>query len=405
MSVYAALLARPGARALAVACSVGWLSYASLGLAVVLLVEVSSGSFAAAGAAVGAFSGAAGTLAPFRGRLVDRHGARALLLLAGGYGLGLCALLLGSAARWPTAAFICAATVAGGFAPPLIAVARALWPHVAGAEFTRAAHALNALLGDLGMVLGPAAVGGLAAWLGPAAALAALGAGPLMGCAIVSWLGVPHRHDGSPARNGGTLLASPGLRTLAGAGVSLGLALGALEVAAPALAAHEGAPESAAIPLAAFAAGSVASSVWAGQSGRAGEPQRRYVVGFAWLAVVLSLCLFIRTLPWLAAVLAVAGIGFGLLNVALLELLDTVVPGRNAVEALTWLTSAEGLGLAVGGAIAGALATASLGAAFAVVALAAPCGAVVTFVRRGTLAAIDGSRATVADRTRERPPG
>ena len=47
----------------------------------------------------------------------------------------------------------------------------------------------------------------------------------------------------------------------------LGVAIGAVDVAAPALAAEEGAPELAAIPLAAFAAGSVGASLWAGQAG------------------------------------------------------------------------------------------------------------------------------------------
>jgi GH15 family glucan-1,4-alpha-glucosidase len=41
---------------------------------------------------------------------------------------------------------------------------------------------------------------------------------------------------------------------------------------------------------------------------------------------------------------------------ALLELLDTLVPARNAVEALTWLTSAQGAGLALGAVVAGSLA-------------------------------------------------
>jgi MFS family permease len=386
MSVYAALLARPNARALALACSVGWLSYGSLGLAVVLLVEHSTGSFATAGAAVGAFSGAAGVLAPLRGRLVDRHGRNALLVLAGGYTLGLVALLLGAWWRWPAAALVCATTMAGALAPPLIAVARALWPRVAGSDLARAGHALNALLGDLGTVLGPAAAGGLVAWLGPAAALAALGAGPLAGCAIVASLGVPRNAEPAPSWRGGALRASAGLRTLVGAGVPLGLVLGALDVAAPALAAHEGASELAAIPLAAFAAGSVASSVWAGQSGRAGDAPRRYVLGFALLALVLALCLLVSSVAWLAAILVFAGAGYGLLNVATLELLDEVVPARNAVEALTWLTSAEGLGLAAGAAIAGFLATESPGTALTLVALAAPSGALVGFVRRRTLA-------------------
>jgi MFS family permease len=183
------------------------------------------------------------------------------------------------------------------------------------------------------------------------------------------------------------LSASAGLRTLVGAGVPLGLVLGALDVAAPALAAHEGAPELAAIPLAAFAAGSVASSVWAGQCGRAGDPQRRYVVGFALLALVLVLCLVVTSVLWLAAILVFAGAGYGLLNVAMLELLDEVVSACYAVEALTWLTSAEGLGLAAGAAMAGFLAAESPDTALALVALAAPGGALIGFIRRRTLAA------------------
>lgn len=65
------------------------------------------------------------------------------------------------------------------------------------------------------------------------------------------------------------------------------------------------------------------------------------------------------------------------------------MPARSAVEALTWLTSAEGLGLAAGGAIAGALATESRAAALALVALAAPSGALLAFIRQGTLAPLE----------------
>lgn len=53
---------------------------------------------------------------------------------------------------------------------------------------------------------------------------------------------------------------------------------------------------------------------------------------------------------------AVAGAGHGRFAVALLELLDTLVSARNAVEALTWLTSAQGAGLALGALGGGVLA-------------------------------------------------
>jgi MFS family permease len=362
------------------------MSFASLSLAVVLLVYHATGSFAAAGAAVGGFAGAAGALAPVRGRLVDRYGTTALLALSGSYSLALVALLFGAAWRWPGVPLVCAAAAAGATAPPLIAAARALWPRIAGDDLTRTSHALNAVLGDAAAVLGPPATGGLAAWLGPLVAFGAFGAGPLLGSALVAMLRVPHHADGDGSPRTGALRHSAGLRTIVGAGVPLGLALGALDVAAPALAAREGAPELAAAPLAAFAAGSVLTSIWAGQSDRAGTPQSRYALGFSLLALTLGGCLVARSVFALSADLLIAGTAYGLLNVGLLELLDDVVPSGNAVEALTWLTSAEGLGMAAGGAIAGALAISSVGAALVLVAVVLPPGAVFILKRRPTLA-------------------
>jgi hypothetical protein len=58
--------------------------------------------------------------------------------------------------------------------------------------------------------------------------------------------------------------------------------------------------------------------------------------------------------------------------VALFELLDEVVVARRAVQAFTWLTTAQGAGLAAGAAAAGALAR---GGAVDVVVLAAAAAA------------------------------
>lgn len=162
MSAYGALLARPHAKALALACTLGWLAFASLGLSIVLLMQERTGSFAAAGAAVGAFSCGAGALAPLRGRVVDRRGPRALRLFAAAHCAGLLVFAGACVRGWPLAVLIAVAAGAGAVAPPLIASARALWPRVAGPSLTRTGHAANALLGDLGTVLGPTAAAGLA---------------------------------------------------------------------------------------------------------------------------------------------------------------------------------------------------------------------------------------------------
>src|SRR5690242_19546132 len=100
MPTYRALLARPGARGLALACGLGWLSFGSYGLAIVLAVHAATGSFASAGVAIAAFSAGAGALAPLRGRFVDARGPRALAPFAPLSAGALTLLAAGCLAGW-----------------------------------------------------------------------------------------------------------------------------------------------------------------------------------------------------------------------------------------------------------------------------------------------------------------
>ena len=85
--------------------------------------------------------------------------------------------------------------------------------------------------------------------------------------------------------------------------------------------------------------------------------------------------------------LIVAGAGFGTYNLALLEMLDHVVPAERSTEALTWITSAEGIGLAAGSALAGTLADSSIRSALLVVAAGPLAGALITWMGRRSLVA------------------
>jgi hypothetical protein len=128
----------------------------------------------------------------------------------------------------------------------------------------------------------------------------------------------------------------------------------------------------------------VLASLWAGQA-RSG-PQRRFVAGCFALAVALAGCAVVASVLALALVLCVAGAAYGVINVALFELLDLVVPARNAVEALTWITTAGGTGLAIGAAVAGSLATDSPTSALLVTAVATIPAAAFAVARRQSLA-------------------
>jgi len=98
-----------------VACAAGWLSFSSYGLAIVLAVRAVTGSFQLAGAASALFAAGSASLAPARGRTVDRLGWPALAGLAGLHTGAMAVLaaagMLGGA-PWPLPA--AAALRAGG---------------------------------------------------------------------------------------------------------------------------------------------------------------------------------------------------------------------------------------------------------------------------------------------------
>lgn len=390
MSSYRALFARPRARVVAVACGLGWLSFSSYVLAIVLAVEDATNSFAVAGTAVASFTAGSAALAPIRGRTVDRRGPRALLFFTP---IHLCALLVlaaGCAAPSPRWLLIVSAGVAGTFAPPLIGTARAVWTDVSGPELARTGHAVNAALGDAAQVVGPALTGLVAVALSPLIALAVLIPGVAAATLLLAastWERPLPSSRRTVHRIWGALHESAGLRTVLICQVGLGIWLGALEVAAPAVAASGGTAELGALPLSAFAAASVASSLWSGRSRHGRDPLGRYLAGSISVACVLPTCLFVPSLAGITLVATAAGVGFGLLNTALFQLLDTIVDDKRAVEAFTWITTGQGAGLAIGSAGAGHLAHTGGTTMLLFVALPPAVSAIVAVTERSTLRA------------------
>jgi MFS family permease len=375
-------MAGAAARRLTLASVLGWLGFGALSLAIVLTVQHATGSSSTAGAALAGFALGSGLLAPLRGRLVDRHGPRrALVPFAMGSGAALLGLALAAeedAAGWLLVAL---ATLGGLSAPPLIASARVVWPQIVPPEQLPPAYGVQALLSDVGGVVGPALAGAVAALASPSGALLACAVLPVAGALLLAGLPWPPRTP--PAGRGGAL-AAPGMRTLVLADIGLYGGLGALEVALPAIAARSGEAASAAIPLAAFAAASAVAALVYGT--RDAAPGRRYVLGS--LALVVT-CLPLAALDsvWaLTAVLLPAGAAFAAVNVAVYALLDIVAPEGTGAEALTWLTTAGAGGMAAGAAGAGALAGAGhLSGALALPAAGAAVSLGVVVVRRATV--------------------
>jgi hypothetical protein len=396
LPAYRALLARPGAPSLALACLLGWLSYCGYALGLVLAVHGATSSFADAGAAVAAFSAGSGLVAPARGRLVDRRGPGALRPLALGHVAGAAVLLLGCRDGHQLAPILAGAAVAGVSAPPLIATARSMWTTVGG-ELARTGHALNAALADGAQIASPLLVAGLTAVESAEIALAVM----VAGAAGTAWLlggrravpvapDRPKRPDGPDrgrrsVRPGWGPAWGSGMGTVLAGDLAIGAWTAGLEVSVTALAASHGAGELAAVPLAAAAAGSLVVALWSGTGQTSRTAGGRYLAGWVLIAVTLPLTLISPSIAAVAAVLIPVGAGFGLVNVALFELLDSLAPPGRAIEAFTWLTTANAAGAAGGAALAGRLAQSGTAPALLLVSAIAAAGAIATFARRRTL--------------------
>ena len=122
--------------------------------------------------------------------------------------------------------------------------------------------------------------------------------------------------------------------------------------------------------LGAFAAGSILGGAFFGTRSWRGTAPQRYLLTALVLALLLLLLPLAASPAALAGLLVVAGLAFGPATVSLYETIDVVAPRAAATEALTWITTAEAVGMAAGAAGAGLLAT-SAGPRYAFLAAAA----------------------------------
>ena len=358
---------------------------------IVLLVHAHArtGSFSTAGLVTAAYAVAVGAGGPGLGRLVDRRGQT--VVLAGS--AVTAALLLGAFAAVPAPApWVLVALAAGiGLAtPPAGACARALVPHLwrdPGAA--RRAYAIDATAVELTWVAGPPLALGCAAVVSTGAAVVTVAAIVLVGTLAFAAQPASRRwrpEPAGPARRGGAL-RSPGLRTLAGALLAVGVLFGGVEVAVTAQATHmdHGAAGGALLGL--WGLGSLLGGALAtrlGGSATTGAGLTRLLALLA--AGHLALPVVASGLAPLGAVLLVAGAAIAPSYAAVYAIAGRVAPAGATTEAFAWLATAAAVGSAAGNALAGALAEhGGATTAFLLAAGAAVVACAITGARAGTL--------------------
>jgi predicted MFS family arabinose efflux permease len=364
---------------------------AATGLLLIVRTKDLTGSYAASGLVAGAASVALALVSPWVGRLVDRNGQTTVLRVAVVLNAGALTTFGLLAHGTPFGLLVACAAVSGAATPPIGACMRTLYPALVDGELLHRVFAIESAALELTYILGPLLMLAVASLAGTGTALvvsaAALGGGTLVFSATRESRAWRAPAAGVVRRRGGAL-RSPGLQTIAIAIALAGATFGAIEVAVPAACQAAGSKGATGPLLAIWGLGSMLGGLLAARAAAPAGAAHRIVLLLAGLGVGDLALVPVSALSALAPLLLVAGAAIAPLLGIAYSVVDRVTPSGGQTEAFAWLTTAIGVGISGGSALAGALVDAGgPGAGFAAAAAVGLVGCAITSARRGSLAA------------------
>ena len=356
---YAALLEAREVRQLFAASLIGRLPIGITGLAVLLLVQNASGSFAQGGATAACYVAGLATVAPALGRLIDLYGPRWILLACALLFPAALVLLVASVTlSGPAWLTLVLAASAGACFPPITVCMRTYFKQrFADDERLGTAYSVESILIELIFIVGPMLVAGLVAFASAAAAVCAAAACALAGTLLFTRSPALRRWRVEPRSARSLLgpLAHPGFVPLIAVVLCFSMAFGLLEIGVTAFAIETGDPALAGVLLGLMSLGSALGGLAYGSRGWHFPLERQFAAMLVVMAAGLAL-LALDWKPWPFAALALlAGVVMAPVLIVQSMLVAKSVRPEHSTEAFTWSTSAllsgVGIGLAAGGGL------------------------------------------------------
>jgi MFS family permease len=380
---YAALLEPRDLRATIVASMIGRLPIGITGLAILLLVQTATGSFALGGAATASYVIGLAAVAPLLGRLIDRKGPRPTLLacaIAFPAALGLLVVLV-QRANAPWAVLLCAGAAGAAFPPITVCMRTYFRQRLRNEELLAAAYSLESVLIELIFIVGPLLVALFVAVASASAAVLFAAACGFLGTLLflrapplLAW-----RVERRAARSFLGPLGETGFVPLTAVIFCYSMAFGLLEVGFTGYATETGNIALAGVLLGLMSAGSALGGLaYGSRSWRL--PLARQ---FALMLALMGAGLAILALPWSPLPFALWSLFAGVVMAPAL-IIQSMLVAKTArpeqmTEAFTWsasaLLSGVGAGVAAGGALLERFTSAAVLAAGAGAALLAAGGA------------------------------
>ncbi len=357
-AAYRPLLAMREARLPLIGSTIGRLPLGAAGLAVILLVHGTTGSFAQAGLVEAAVTIGAGVGLPVQGRIIDRTGQTVVLAVTQTVSaIAAIALVLTARADASLAVLAAFGFAFGAFIPPLSMCMRGLWGSLIEDEQRRqSAYSLDAVIIEVAFIGGPLITAGIVAVASPSPALLVSAALELAGSFIfmASTASRQWRGDGGSTHWAGPL-RSVGVRVLAFTGACFGFGIGALMLALTAFATHEGSRAAAGLLISGQSLASMVGGLWYGSRVWLAPLERRYVIAFGVMALGYLPLVAASSLASMGALIVLTGFALAPASAIEYSLMDRVAPPGNSTEAFAWLITATVVGVGLGEAICGAV--------------------------------------------------
>jgi MFS family permease len=357
LDAYRRAVGVPQARRLMMCGFVGRLREGGIGLALVLLVRHGGGSFTFAGLVGAVFLLAAASCRPLQGRWMDQTSHHRVLVATSALNSALLVMIaVVATVNVGRFALLVAVAVAGASLPALSATMRALWPLVLPGE-ADAAFALDSLLYELAIVIGPALVGLISTILNPAVAvvvLAIVGLGGTLGVAMAP----ASRVTRPPQSNHGRASPlTPSIRRLLSIAFFFGFAVGPITVSLTAIATEHHASKVSGPLISALALGSMLGALHYGaHAWKLSLPTRLSAYAGALTIGLVVLAATATNLLVIAPELVVAGIALAPTITILAVCVNEMAPNGTVTETFAWISFATPCGSAAAQALAGVLA-------------------------------------------------
>jgi MFS family permease len=366
---YVEVLRLPGALGFSSAGFVARMPMSMFGLGTVLLITALTHRYGLAGLVAAAGSVGYAVAAPQFAKLADRYGQRRVLrpqVMV--FSAATAALMVLAEARAPLTAVVVSSLLAGATMPSVGSMVRARWSALL-ADTTRlhTAFSLESVADEIIFMVGPVLVALLATDVYPAAGLAAA----LLLCLVGTVFFTAQRRTEPPPRSraegvtttAGSLPAmaraarprAAELVTLVPVYGLMGAMFAAIELSTVAFAGEHGHRQLAGLVLGVYALGSAVGGLWYGSRHWRSPLPRRFVITLGLMTSGVAMFWWQPGFASLFPVIFVAGVAIAPTLITGYSLIDHLSPPERRTERMTWLSSAIGVGLAIGAPTAGRL--------------------------------------------------